>query len=113
MSYANSIFTTIVNFLKAGNEKNKLLAYKIVLYSIFNPGGGILLAFFALIPSCVENDIRWIVLSILSIIIGLIIILCPVSLSIGIFLSWLNYFFITINKYNDNTFSFKNYINLY
>ena len=58
MSYANSIFTTIVNFLKAGNEKNKLLAYKIVLYSIFNPGGGILLAFFALIPSCVENDIR-------------------------------------------------------
>ena len=28
MSYANSIFTTIVNFLDAGYEKNKLLGYK-------------------------------------------------------------------------------------
>ena len=90
MSYVNSIFSTIVNFLKAGYEKNKLLAYKIVLYSIFNPGGGILLTSFDLIPSCIEIDIRGIVLSILSIIIGLIIILCPVSLSIGIFLSRLS-----------------------
>ena len=86
MSYANSIFTTIVNFLDAGVEKNKLLAYKIVLYSIFNPGAGILLASFAMIPSCIEEDIKGIVLSILSIIIGLVIILCPVSLSIGVFL---------------------------
>ena len=28
MSFANSIFTTIVNFLDAGYEKNKLLGYK-------------------------------------------------------------------------------------
>ena len=63
------------------------MAYKIVLYSIFNPGGGILLAFFALIPSCEENDTKGIILSILSIILGLIIILSPVTLSIGIFLS--------------------------
>jgi len=87
MSYANSIFTTIVIFLNVDSGKNKLLAYKIVLYSIFNPGGGILLAFFALIPSCEENDTKGIILSILSIILGLIIILSPVTLSIGIFLS--------------------------
>ena len=72
------------------------MAYKIVLYSIFNHGGGILLAFFALIPSCIGSDIRGIVLSILSIIIGLIIILCPVSLSIGIFLSRLTNKMITL-----------------
>lgn len=87
MSYANSIFTTVVNFLNVDSGENKLLAYKIVLYSIFNPGGGILLASFALIPSCEENDTKSIVLSILSIILGLIIIICPISLSIGIFLS--------------------------
>ena len=87
MSYANSIFTTIVNFLNVESGKNKLLAYKIVLYSIFNPGVGILLTSFALIPSCEENDIKGIILFILSIILGLIIILSPVTLSIGIFLS--------------------------
>ena len=73
------------------------MAYKIVLYSIFNHGGGILLAFFALIPSCIGSDIRGIVLFILSIIIGLlIIILCPVSLSIGVFLSRLTNKMITL-----------------
>lgn len=76
MSYANSIFTTLVNFLKASDtEKSKIFGYKIVLYSFFNPGGGILLASFAMIPSFYEKDIRGIVLYILSIIIGLIIIL--------------------------------------
>ena len=39
-----------------------------------------------MIPSCIESDIRGVVLSILSIILGLVIILCPVSLSIGVFL---------------------------
>ena len=58
------------------------MAYKIVLYSIFNPGGGILLTSFALIPSCVEIDIRGIVLSILSIIIGLIITVFPLKITL-------------------------------
>ena len=87
ISYANSIFTTLVNFLKVGNIKSKIFSYKNVLYSFFNPGGGILLASFAMIPSCYEQDIRGIVLSILSIIIGFIIIFCPFSLSIGLFLT--------------------------
>ena len=87
MSYANSIFTTVVNFLSVDSGENKLMAYNFVLYSIFNPGGRILLASFALIPSCEEKDTKGIILSILSIILGLIIILCPVSLSIGVFLS--------------------------
>jgi len=94
ISYANSIFTTLVNFLKVGNIKSKIFSYKNVLYSFFNPGGGILLASFAMIPSCYEQDIRGIVLSILSIIIGFIIIFCPFSLSIGLFLTRL------INKMN-------------
>ena len=81
MSYANSIFTTIVNFLKANDEeKRKIFAYKIALYSFFNPGGRKLLASFVMIPSCYEKDIRGIFSYILSIIIGLIIILCPFSL---------------------------------
>ena len=96
MSYANSIFTTIVNFLDAGYEKNKLLGYKIVLYSIFNPGEGMLLASFAMIPSCIKTDIRGIVLSILSIILSLVIILSPVSLSIGVFLTKLTNKMITL-----------------
>ena len=87
MSYENSIFTIVVNFLNVRSGENKLLAYKIVLYSIFNPGGGIFLSSFALIPSCEEEDTRGIILSIISIILALIIILSPFSLSIGVFLS--------------------------
>ena len=97
MSYANSIFTNIVNFLNAGYEKNKLLAYKIFLY-IFNPGVGILLASFALIPSCVESDIKGIVL---SIILGLIITLFPLKITliyIGLIVIFISILTSGINK---------------
>ena len=49
MSYCNSIFSILLDFMD--DEKNKILSYKVVLYSILNPGGGIILASFALIPS--------------------------------------------------------------
>ena len=48
MSYCNSIFSILLDF--KNDEKNKLLSYKVVLYSILNPGGGIILSSFALIP---------------------------------------------------------------
>ena len=96
MSYANSIFTTLVNFFHYDNEKNRIFAYKVVLYSIFNPGGGILLASFALIPSCTECQIKEMILYIISIIISIIIILSPVSLSIGLFLTVLTKKMITL-----------------
>lgn len=76
MSYYNSIFTMLLDFMD--DENNKILSYKVVLYSIFNPGGGIILASFALIPSincCNGNyNIKGIVICIISIIIGLIVI---------------------------------------
>ena len=92
MSYSNSIFTTI----NSDGEKNKIFSYKIVLYSIVNPGGGILLSSFALIPSCQNNDNIGIASYIVSIIIGLIIIFCPISLSLGVFLSKLTNKMITL-----------------
>ena len=49
-----------------------------------------------MIPSCIESDIRGVVLSILSIILGLVIILSPVSLSIGVFLTRLTNKMITL-----------------
>ena len=36
MSYCNSIFSMLLDFMK--DEKNKVLSYKVVLYSILNPG---------------------------------------------------------------------------
>ena len=42
-------------------EINKKLSYKVVLYSFFNPGGGIILSAFALFPFCAKNNVRGIV----------------------------------------------------
>ena len=88
MSYCNSIFSLLLDFI--GDEKNKILSYKVVFYSIFNPGGGIILASFALIPSIdfyngIYN-IKGIVICIISIIIGLIVMLSPISLILGFYL---------------------------
>ena len=89
MSYCNSIFTMLLDFMD--DENNKILSYKVVLYSIFNPGGGIILASFALIPSidcCNGNyNIKGIVICIISIIIGLVVMLSPISLILGLFLT--------------------------
>ena len=68
LSYSNSFFTTLVNFMKEdSNETNKKLSYKVVLYSFLNPGGGIILSAFALFPFCSEKNVRGIVASIISV----------------------------------------------
>ena len=98
MSYCNSIFSILVNF--KNDEENKLLSYKIILYSIFNPGGGIILASFALIPSCDCCNgiykIKGIIICFISIIFGLIIMLTPISLIFGLFLTKITNRMITI-----------------
>ena len=87
LSYSNSFFTTLVNFIdEDSNEINKKLSYKVVLYSFFNPGGGIILSSFALFPFCAEQNVRGIVTSIISFVIGIIIIFCPFSIGLGIYL---------------------------
>ena len=89
MSYCNSIFSMLLDFMK--DEKNKVLSDKVVLYSILNPGGGIVLASFALIPSCDcckgNFNIKGIFICIISIILGLIVMLTPISLILGLFLT--------------------------
>ena len=91
MSYANSFFTTLVNFMADDNKKpNKKISYKIMLYSFLNPGAGIILSSFALFPycRCCENkyNVRGIILSILGIIFGIIIMFSPVCLCVGTYL---------------------------
>ena len=87
LSYSNSFFTTLVNFIdEDSNEINKKLSYKVVLYSFFNPGGGIILSSFALFPFFAEQNVRGIVTSIISFVIGIIIIFCPFSIGLGIYL---------------------------
>lgn len=98
MSYCNSIFSILVDF--KNDEENKLLSYKIILYSIFNPGAGIILASFALIPSCDCCNgiykIKGIIICFISIIFGLIIMLTPISLIFGLFLTKITNRMITI-----------------
>ena len=87
LSYSNSFFTTLVNFMEEDSvETNKKLSYKVVLYSFLNPGGGIILSAFALFPFCAKNNVRGIVASIISFIIGIIIIFCPFSIGLGFYL---------------------------
>ena len=98
MSYCNSIVSILLNF--KNDEGNKLLSYKIVLYSIFNPGAGIILSSFALIPSCDCGNgiykIKGIIICIISIILGLIVMLTPISLILGLFLTKITNRMITI-----------------
>jgi hypothetical protein len=98
ISYCNSIFSMLLDFMK--DEKNKVLSYKVVLYSILNPGGGIVLASFALIPSCdcckgIYN-IKGIIICIISITLGLIVMLTPISLILGLFLTKITSRMITV-----------------
>ena len=98
MSYCNSIFSILLDFMD--DEKNKILSYKVVLYSILNPGGGIILASFALIPSvdCCRGiyNIKGIIICIISIIVGLIVMLTPISLILGLFLTKITAKMITV-----------------
>lgn len=101
MSYCNSLFTSLVNFIEAKPASpNHKLGLKIFLYNIFNPGVGIILSCFSLFPSCncsnKNYDTRGIVLSLLGILIGFIIMLCPITLCIGTFLTKLTDKMITI-----------------
>ena len=105
MSYCNSLFTSLVNFIAAKPASpNYKLGLKIFLYNIFNPGIGIILSCFSLFPSCDCSNKNYhtkgIVLSLLGILIGFIIMLCPITLCIGTFLTKLTDKMITI-------FSFK------
>ena len=89
MSYCNSIFSILLDIMD--DNKNKILSYKVVFYSIFNPGGGIILASFALIPSmdCCNHkyNIKGIIICFISIILGLIVMLTPISLILGLYLT--------------------------
>ena len=97
LSYSNSFFTTLVNFMKEdSNETNKKLSYKVVLYSFLNPGGGIILSAFALFPFCSEKNVRGIVASIISFLIGIIITFCPFSISLAFYLHKLKLKMITL-----------------
>ena len=101
MSYCNSLFTSLVNFIEAKPDSpNHKLGLKIFLYNIFNPGIGIILSCFSLFPSCDCSNKNYhtkgIVLSLLGILIGFIIMLCPITLCIGTFLTKLTDKMITI-----------------
>ena len=90
LSYGNSLFTALINLLEYNNSPNKVLAIKIVFYSIFNPGAGIILNCFLLFPSCdcekKKYDYAGIFSSIVGIVFGIFILFCPVLLGIGTFL---------------------------
>ena len=97
LSYSNSFFTTLINFMEEDSyETNKKLSYKVVLYSFLNPGGGIILSAFALFPFCAENNVRGIVASIFSFLIGIIIMFCPFSIGLGFYLHKLKSQMITL-----------------
>jgi hypothetical protein len=101
MSYCSAIFAASVNLIEAKPETpNYKLGLKIFFYNFLNPGSGIILSCFSLFPSCDcsndNYDIRGIVLSILGIIMGIIIMACPISLCIGEYLVKLTNNMVTI-----------------
>ena len=101
MSYANSIITSLINFMASNaKEPNLKLSYKIMLYSFLNPGAGIILSSFSLFPYCrcweKKYNIRGIILSVLGIILGIILMFSPISLIIASFLIKLTKNMITI-----------------
>ena len=52
MSYANSIFSVLVNYVSTKNKtQNYILGLKVLLYIIFNPGGGFLISSVVLMDS--------------------------------------------------------------
>ena len=97
MSYCNSLFISLINFIsEKPDSPNNKLGIQILLYNLFNPGVGIILSCIYLFPSCASSNIRGIVLSLLGIFIGILIMLCPISLCIGTYLTKLTNKTITI-----------------
>ena len=92
MSYCNSIFSVITNFLnKNDDEPNYRFGIKTILYSIFNPGGGFLISSVVLIDSCKCNEnekcaISGFFLSFFSLLISLFLMICPYILGTGLYL---------------------------
>ena len=101
MSYSNSLFTALINLL-SDNPKypNYKFSLKILFYNIFNPGVGVILSCASLFPYCKcseeEIDVRGIVLSILGILIGVLLMICPISIGIGLYLIQLTEKMITL-----------------
>ena len=91
MSYSNSLFTILVNLVNAKPDApNYKLSIKIFLYNLFNPGVGFILSCFSLFPACdcekQKYNLRGIILSISGMIFGVLLMICPFSLGIGIYL---------------------------
>ena len=92
MSYCNSIFSVITNFLnKNDDEPNYRFGIKTILYSIFNPGGGFLISSIVLIDSCQSDenekcDICSFVLSFIALLFSLFLMICPYILCTGLYL---------------------------
>ena len=92
MSYANSIFTVIINFLtKKDTSPNYKLGIKALLYSIFNPGGGFLISSVVLIDSskCCDSekcDKPGFIISLIGVLISIFLMICPVIICLGAFL---------------------------
>ena len=101
MSYSNSLFTALINLL-SDNPKypNYKFSLKILFYNIFNPGVGVILSCASLFPYCKcsedEIDVRGIILSILGILIGVLLMICPISIGIGLYLIQLTEKMITL-----------------
>jgi hypothetical protein len=92
MSYANSIFTVIINFLtnKDGNPNYKL-GIKALLYSIFNPGDGFLLSSVVLIDSskCCDSekcDKSGFIISFIGVLFSIFLMICPIFIILGTYL---------------------------
>lgn len=92
MSYANSIFTIIINFLTNENRSpNYKLAIKALLYGIFNPGGGFLISSVVLIDSskCCESercDKPGFFISLLGVLFSIFLMICPIFICFGFYL---------------------------
>ena len=92
LSYANSCFTVIINFL-SGKDKspNYKLGLKALLYSIFNPGSGFLISSVVLIDSCKCNneekcDKCGFFTSLIGILFSIFLMICPIFICLGIYL---------------------------
>ena len=91
MSYSNSYFTTLVNFIAEDPEKSNMkLSIKIMYYTFLNPGPRIILCFFSLFQSC-KRKIKYAQLFylLLYIIIGIIFLACQIFM-ITVFLTKMN-----------------------
>ena len=90
MSYANSLFTVLVNFIaKKEDQPNYKLGIKTLLYNIFNPGAGLLISSIVLVDSIKCNsfeNFKNFIISFIGIIISIILLICPFIACLGVYL---------------------------